>query len=207
MMTSRTAFALCFSLILLSSQAMSRTNIVGDSVKCMAREEVFYTVDSLRYRISYDGPQPTATVTDAGYGSRVPVLGDSTFIVPRSVTIGGRDYLVRKIGRQAFAGHPEIKHLVISEGTEIVNDDAFAYCLNLESISLPATLEILAPASFRGCSAVESISIAEGNGTYDSREGCNAIIETDKGTLVLGCKATRIPGGVTAIGECAFIGQ
>ena len=207
MMTSRTAFALCFSLILLSSQAMSRTNIVGDSVKCMAREEVFYTVDSLRYRISYDGPQPTATVTDAGYGSRVPVLGDSTFIVPRSVTIGGRDYLVRKIGRQAFAGHPEIKHLVISEGTEIVNDDAFAYCLNLESISLPATLEILAPASFRGCSAVEIISIAEGNGTYDSREGCNAIIETDKGTLVLGCKATRIPGGVTAIGECAFIGQ
>ena len=87
MMTSRTAFALCFSLILLSSQAMSRTNIVGDSVKCMAREEVFYTVDSLRYRISYDGPQPTATVTDAGYGSRVPVLGDSTFIVPLSPSV------------------------------------------------------------------------------------------------------------------------
>ncbi len=207
MITSRTAFVLCLSLLFLSSQAMSRTNIVGDSVKCVAWEDTLHTVDSLRYRISLDGSQPTVTVMDAGYGSRVPVLGDSTFIVPGSVTIGGRDYPVRRIGRQAFVGHPEIKHLVISEGTEIVSDDAFAYCLNLESISLPATLEILAPASFRGCSGVESISIAEGNGTYDSREGCNAIIETDRGTLVLGCKAARIPRGVTAIGECAFAGQ
>ena len=41
---------------------------------------------------------------------------------------------------------------------------------------------------------------------YDSRDFCNAVIETTTGTLIAGCRATVIPEGVTAIGPYAFSG-
>ena len=53
---------------------------------------------------------------------------------------------------------------------------------------------------------MEHIFVDDNNGTYDSRENCNAIIETESDTLILGCKNTIIPDGVTEIGEYAFSG-
>ena len=45
----------------------------------------------------------------------------------------------------------------------------------------------------------------DGNNTkYDSRENCNAIIETETNTLIAGCKNTIIPNSVTSIGDNAF---
>ena len=43
-----------------------------------------------------------------------------------------------------------------------------------------------------------------GNSVYDSRENCNAIIETATNTLISGCKNTIIPNSVTSIGDEAF---
>ncbi|MCI8705835.1 MAG: leucine-rich repeat protein, partial [Lachnospiraceae bacterium] len=51
-----------------------------------------------------------------------------------------------------------------------------------------------------------SIKVAEGNAVYDSREGCNALIETESNTLLAGCKGTKIPTSVTGIGDEAFSG-
>ncbi|MBQ2778911.1 MAG: leucine-rich repeat domain-containing protein, partial [Bacteroidaceae bacterium] len=48
--------------------------------------------------------------------------------------------------------------------------------------------------------------VDEGNTIYDSRGNCNAIIKTASNTLILGCKNTIIPEGVTSIGESAFGG-
>ena len=79
----------------------------------------------------------------------------------------------------------EIKNgvAVIPEGTTTIGEDAF-----------------------RGCSSLQSIVVAKGNPKYDSREGCNAIIETATNTLIVGCQSTIIPEGVTKIDECAFSG-
>ena len=49
-----------------------------------------------------------------------------------------------------------------------------------------------------------TITVAEGNTVYDSRDNCNAVIETATNTLVAGCPATTIPDSVTAIGPRAF---
>ena len=43
-----------------------------------------------------------------------------------------------------------------------------------------------------------------GNTTYDSRDGCNAIIEKQTNKLVAGCKNSTIPATVTSIGQYAF---
>ena len=58
--------------------------------------------------------------------------------------------------------------------------------------------------AFVGCSALTSISVEEGNTFFDSRENCNALIETATNKLVAGCRNTIIPNSVTSIGDCAF---
>ena len=52
-----------------------------------------------------------------------------------------------------------------------------------------------------------SIVVDAGNTKYDSRNGCNAIIETASNTLIAGCQNTIIPNSVTSIGEWAFNGR
>ena len=58
--------------------------------------------------------------------------------------------------------------------------------------------------AFLWCNSLESIVVAEDNPTFDSREGCNAIIETKSNTLICGCKSTIIPESVTKIEYNAF---
>ena len=58
--------------------------------------------------------------------------------------------------------------------------------------------------AFDYCSRLTSIIVAEGNAKYDSRNGCNAIIETSSNTLIVGCSSTVIPESVTSIGGRAF---
>ena len=48
------------------------------------------------------------------------------------------------------------------------------------------------------------MTVESGNATYDSRDNCNAIIETGSNTLIIGCMNTVIPNSVALIGEYAF---
>lgn len=73
------------------------------------------------------------------------------------------------------------------------------------SLSIPATMtDIETNNNFIWKNSLESITVADGNPKYDSREGCNAIIETSENKLILGCANTVIPKGVTVIREGAF---
>ena len=46
-----------------------------------------------------------------------------------------------------------------------------------------------------------------GNKKYDSRDNCNAIIETETNSLIVGGKNSIIPNSVTSIGINAFLGR
>jgi hypothetical protein len=58
--------------------------------------------------------------------------------------------------------------------------------------------------AFGGCDSLTQLKVAPGNSIYDSRDNCNAIIETKSNTLIFGCASTIIPSSVTSIGEGAF---
>ena len=60
--------------------------------------------------------------------------------------------------------------------------------------------------AFKRCSGLISIKVETGNNTYDSRNNCNAIIETATNALITGCQSTVIPNSVTSIGGSAFEG-
>ena len=49
-----------------------------------------------------------------------------------------------------------------------------------------------------------TINVSRANTTFDSRDDCNAIIETSTNTLIFGCSNTTIPNSVTNIANDAF---
>lgn len=51
---------------------------------------------------------------------------------------------------------------------------------------------------------ISNIVVNSNNTVYDSRNNCNAIIETATNKLIAGCKNTIIPNTVTSIGDYAF---
>ena len=98
----------------------------------------------------------------------------------------------------------EIKKVVIKQGITSIEDDAFSGCPYLTSITIPNSVTKIEDEAFYGCSGLKSIKVKDGNPKYDSRNYCNAIIETESNTLILGCKNTVIPNSVKWIGDCAF---
>jgi hypothetical protein len=80
------------------------------------------------------------------------------------------------------------------------------FCSNLTSIVIPKNVARIGKRAFAFCTNLTSIVVEEGNKKYDSRNNCNAIIETATNTLVCGCSTTIIPDSVTTIGSEAFWG-
>ena len=96
------------------------------------------------------------------------------------------------------------QNTVIPNSVTSIGSSAFKYCTGLTSITIPNSVTSISEFAFKGCSGLSSIVVEKGNTTYDSRDNCNAIIETATNTLVAGCKNTVIPNTVTFIGEYAF---
>ena len=87
-----------------------------------------------------------------------------------------------------------------------IGDKAFGLCTGLTSIIIPNGVTSIGSSAFSYCYGLTSILVAEGNSVYDSRENCNAIIETATNKLIIGCVNTIIPNSVTSIGDYAFYG-
>lgn len=113
---------------------------------------------------------------------------------------------VNYIERNAFEGCCGITSVTISNGVTSIESQAFYQCRNLSSITIPSSVTSINMLAFADCSSLASIVVESGNSKYDSRENCNAIIETSTNTLIQGCKNTIIPNSVTSIGFDAFYG-
>lgn len=95
---------------------------------------------------------------------------------------------------------------VIPNSVEKIGEGAFSGSA-LTRIFIPAGVTQIAETAFNNCNFCSSIEVAQTNPVYDSRSGCNAIIETATGTLVKGCGMTVFPVGVGKIGDYAFCGM
>jgi len=111
---------------------------------------------------------------------------------------------VTSIGENLFRNLPKLEGISIASSVESIG--TFADCTALQSITIPHSVTAIAPGAFAHCQGLSSITVESGNAVYDSRGGCNAVIETESNTLVAGCKETVIPNTVKVIGEAAFYG-
>ena len=106
------------------------------------------------------------------------------------------------IGDYAFEYCYKLETIIIPDNVARIGWSAFDHC-HLSSIIIPKSVTSIGREAFRG-SSIKSIVVEEGNTIYDSRNNCNAIIETETNTLIVGCQNTIIPSTVTSIGSYAF---
>lgn len=96
----------------------------------------------------------------------------------------------------------------INDSTEYtvveIASEAFYRCDLLESVIIPSSVTSIRPFSFYNCKSLMSIVVDAANPKYDSREDCNAVIDTKKNMLVVACKNSTIPHSVIRIKEYAF---
>ena len=95
---------------------------------------------------------------------------------------------------------------VIPEGVLSIQSSAFYGCSNLTKINIPASVTDIGGNAFGRCGSLQTITVSAGNPVYDSRDNCNAIIETASDRLIYGGCQTVIPNTVTGIGDRAFFG-
>ena len=110
---------------------------------------------------------------------------------------------VKSIGNDAFRACYYLATLNLSEGIESIGEYAFGWA-NIKSLYIPASVTNIEYKAFIGCNELAEITVSSYNEVYDSREDCNAIIETDTNTIVEGCLNTVIPASVKHIGSHAF---
>ena len=110
------------------------------------------------------------------------------------------------IGEDAFSGCTNLTSVTFPESLTSIGKYAFYNCMGLTSITIPKNVTTVYGSTFSGCTNMESIVVENGNTVYDSRENCNAIIETATNTLLRACNSTVFPAGVTSIGANAFSG-
>ena len=136
------------------------------------------------------------------------------------VNINGIYYRLNYDANEALLLHPPeeeeysdniiIPEYILHEGVRYrvtaIEADAFSFCDALKSVVIPKSVEHIADSLFDFSSNLESIIVEEGNSVYDSRDNCNAVIETKSNTLISGCKTSIIPYGVEKIGDTAFYG-
>ena len=97
--------------------------------------------------------------------------------------------------------------VTFSEGLRRIGRWAFIGT-SIECLEIPASVTEIDEQAFISCDSLKVIKVKKGNKVYDSRKGCNAIIESATGCLLLGCEGTTIvPEGVKVISSCAFYGS
>ena len=145
-------------------------------------------------------------LTSISLGNSVSTIGNYAFYdcsgltgelnIPNSVT---------SIGYSAFYNCSGLTgELNIPNSVTAIGGGAFSYCRGLTSLIIGSSLNSIGTTAFQGCSGLTSINVNNSNTFYDSRENCNAIIETASNSLIYGCKNTMIPNTVVRIDSYAF---
>ncbi|MGM9816671.1 MAG: leucine-rich repeat domain-containing protein [Lepagella sp.] len=119
----------------------------------------------------------------------------TSIVIPNSVT---------SLGDDCFRCCYWLESVTLSNSLTSMGVSCFEYCIRLKSITIPRSVTSIGVDCFCRCKGLESIVVEDGNSVYDSREGCNAIVETSTNTMLVGCKNTMIPNSITSLADNCF---
>lgn len=204
MKATRTLLLLCL-ISLCSTKALAYTALINGIYYDFQGNEAIVTNNGKWNTPSY---YPTVTIPEKvekeGKVYSVTTIGSRAFYGSNGLKSVQLPNSITKIGLAAFDQCEALTTVNIPEGVEEIGNFAFEGCSKLSSIAIPSSVETIGYSAYSGCSSLKSITVAPENSTYDSRDNCNAIIETSTNKLIAGCKITVLPPNITSIGEFAF---
>ena len=180
---------------------------------------IYYNFSGNRATVTYYSTSPSSNSTAYSgnvtippsvnyYGTiySVTSIDEQAFYKCSGLTSVNIPYSVTSIGSNAFYDCSGLTSVTIPNSVTSIGSYAFSGCSGLTSVTIPNSVTSIQGTAFESCSNLTSIIVNEGNPNYDSRNNCNAIIETATNTLITGCMNTTIPNSVTSIGNRAFSG-
>lgn len=153
------------------------------------QELISYGQDSIRYVIVEKG------ITQIGDKTFSNLFQAVAFFLPEGLT---------SIGNGAFSQCYAAVDIKLPSSLKTISDNAFWDCYSLTGMTIPASVESIGDWVFHGCRSLRYLQVETGNRFYDSRAGCQAIIETASNILWAGCQNTIIPSSVVGIRKDAF---
>ncbi len=189
----------------------------------LTRDHVFYkitsdstvsvctkTEDQYDYPMMYDGAYsgdiiiPETVVVYPDHTYTVTGIDQHAFTNSQQLASVSMPNTITFIGQGAFSADTLLSSITIPSSVDSIGSYAFMYCTGLTSLAIPSSVKTIGFHAFAGCNGVTSVTVDSENTTFDSRDNCNAIIETASNTLVAGFNNTVIPSSVTSIGNGAF---
>lgn len=159
-----------------------------------------------------------STIITIGYKAFNGCTGLTSVTLPNSVTgissgvFGGCSNLthldlgnsVEYVGQEIISGAP-LSSITLPHSLTSIDWGAFTDCPELTSLVIPSSVTDIGNGIIRNCPKLVSLVVEDSNTKYDSRNNCNAIIETSSNMLVAGCSKTVIPDGITSIRTESFM--
>lgn len=153
----------------------------------------------------YNGNAVDLVIPETIDGYTVTRIGEDAFeeaLTIKTVTISDT---ITYIGWGAFSQCPKLETVIISDSVKKIDSYAFFSCQHLYNISIGKSVEEIRTSAFDRSYNIKTITVDSNNPKFDSRDNCNAIIETATNKLVIGVGTTIIPDTVTCIGSNAFM--
>lgn len=130
-------------------------------------------------------------------------IDDGAFAYCDSLTDVDIPNSVTAIGAFAFSSSG-LTSVTIPNSVVTIGGNAFSNT-GLTSVIIPNSVTNIGDTPFIGCTNLNCLIVDDANPKYDSRDNCNAIVETETNCLLFGCKSTFIPNSITSIETFAFL--
>ena len=151
---------------------------------------------------TYKGDMPEGTSIVINDGTEA--IAGGAFMNCKNLVSVSIPNSVKEIGNQAFCECWNLASVNIPNSVESIGDKTFYRCINLQSLTIPSSVTSISKTAFGQNKNLTSIVVEPGNTVYDSRENCNAIVETATNEVFFTCMNSTVPSTVTRIGDNTY---
>ena len=161
-------------------------------------------IDGIRYELRADDDSHSCTVLNSedtviyknsdkiDYEKYSYYEGD--IVIPETVSHNGLEYEVTRISDYAFAYCSELKSVVLPASLKDIGDYAFEFCVSLEDIIIPDSVRHIGVGTLSGCFRLKFVQLSTSLDTIPERLFSNCYQ----------LKEVEIPEGVMYVGHSVF---